>query len=149
MGQKLIAGGAWVQVIVDGDPIGLATNASYDEDWAVNPANVLNYLGPCDYDSQGYSCTITMGAFVPEIPGAGNLPDGGTKSLHDYLTTRRVVQQGGGKPGEFNLLQFVNTSTGEILNQFRKVLLASNGTQISPNSYVTSNIRFMSVERTI
>jgi hypothetical protein len=34
MSQKLIAGGAWVQILIDGDPVGLATQAAYDEDWA-------------------------------------------------------------------------------------------------------------------
>jgi hypothetical protein len=149
MGEKLVAGGAWVQVLINGDPVGLANNAAYDEDWAVNAVNVLNYHGPVDYDSQGYSCAITMGTFVPERPDMGPFPDGGTKSLHDFLVTRSEVQSNDGKPGEFDLLQFVNTATGEIMNQFRKVMLASNGSQISPNSYVTANIRFMAVERTI
>ncbi len=149
MGDKLVAGGAWVQVLINGDPVGLANQASYDEDWAINAVNVLNYHGPVDYDSQGYSCSITLGTFVPEKPDLGPWPDGGTKALHEFLPTRSEVQSNDGKPGEFDLLQFVNTATGEILNQFRKVMLASNGTQISPNSYVTANMRFMCVERTI
>lgn len=149
MANKLIAGGAWVQVLINGDPVGLATQAAYDEDFAVNPANVLNFHGPVDYDSQGYSCTVTLGTFVPERPDLGPFPDGGVTPLTDYLVTRSQVQSNDGKPGEYDLLQFVNTATGEIVNQFRKVMLASNGTQISPNSYVTSNLRFMAIERTI
>ena len=149
MAEKLIAGGAWVQVLIEGEPVGLATQAAYDEDWAVNPANVLNYHGPVDYDSQGYSCTVTLGTFIPERPGFGPWPDGGVKSLSDFLVTRSQVQSNDGKPGEVDLLQFLNTATGEIVNQFRKVMLASNGVQISPNSYATANIRFMAVERTI
>lgn len=150
---KLIAGGAWVQVLIDGEPVGLATQASYDEDWQVNPANVLNYLGAIDYDSQGYSCSITMGTFIPENPtptSAVPWADGGVRTLSSFLVTRSQVQgDGHGKPGEHDLLQFVNTATGEVLASFRKVMLASNGIQISPNSYVTANIRFMAVERTI
>jgi hypothetical protein len=115
----------------------------------VNPANVLNYHGPVDYDSQGYSCNITLGTFIPERPGMGPWPDGGVTSLSDYLVTRSEVQSNDGKPGEFDLMQFVNTATGDVINQFRKVMLASNGTQISPNSYVTANMRFMCVERTV
>jgi len=145
--QKMILGGNLVQVVVDGQNIGLATNASYDEDWAVNPANVLNYLGPIDYDSQGYSCTITLGTFVPEVPGGGPWPDGGMKTLHDLLPTRRQVQANAGKPGGFDTLQFINTATGDVVNQFEKVMIASNGSQISPNAYVTANIRLMAVER--
>ena len=149
MAAKLIAGGAWTQVLLNGEPVGLANAASYDEDWAVNPANVLNYHGPVDYDSQGYSCNITLGAFVPERPGTGPWPDGGVIALADLLPTRSEIQRNDGKPAEFDLLQFVNTATGNILNQFRRVMLASNGQQISPNSYVTANIRFMAVERMI
>ncbi len=149
MGSKLIAGGAWIQVLINGEPVGLANNAGYDEDWAVNPANVLNYHGPVDYDSQGYSCSVNLGTFVPERPDMTPWPDGGVKALADFLPTRKLVQSNDGKPGEFDLLQFVNTATGEILNQFEKVMLASNGTQISPNSYVTANMRFMAVSRTL
>ena len=145
----MIAGGAWVQVLIDGHPVGLATNASYDEDWAVNPANVLNFLGPVDYDSQGYSCTLTLGAYFPERPGAGPWPDGGVKALIDFLPTRSQVQSNDGKPGGFDLLQFVNVATGMLVNQFRKCMIASKGSQISPNAYVTANMRLMAVERQI
>jgi len=31
--------------------------------------------------------------------------------------------------------------------QFRKVMVASDGVQVSPNSYVTANMRLMAVER--
>ena len=148
MPSKMISGGSWVQVLIDSTPIGLCTNATYDEDWAVNPANVLNYHGPIDYDSQGYSCTITLGTFVPEVAGSGPWPDGGVATLADYLPTRAEVQSNAGKPGGFDLLQFVNTATGEVVNEFRKVMIASNGSQISPNAYVTANIRLMAVERT-
>ena len=153
MGVKLIAGGAWVQIWIEVNgilqPVGLATNASYDEDWAVNPANVLNYHGPVDYDSQGYSCTLTLGTFFPERPNqADPWPDGGLTALADLLPVRKDVQSNDGKPGEFNQVQFVNTATAELINQFERVMIASNGVQITPNSYVTANIRLMAVERT-
>lgn len=148
MGQKVIAGGAWIQVMINGSPVGLATQASYDEDWGVNPANVLNYHGPVDYDSQGYSCTLTLGTFVPERPNEGPWPDGGQKALAEFIPTRTFVQSNAGKPGEFDMVQFYNTATRTVVNAFRKVMLASNGVQISPNSYVTANMRMMCVERT-
>ena len=149
MAAKLIANGASLQVLVNGIPVGLATQASYDEDWGITPANVLNYLGPVDYDSQNYSCAINLGTFWPEIPGSGPWPDGGTKTLGDFLPTRSQVQSNNGKPQEFDLLQFLNTATGQIVAQFRKCVLASNGMQISPNSFITVNVRMMSVERVI
>jgi len=149
MAQKLLAGGAWIQVLLDGQAVGLATGASYDEDWAVNPANVLNYHGPVDYDSQGYSCTVTMSTFIPERPGEGPWPDNGQVALAEFIPTRSQVQSNDGKPGEFGDLMFFNTATKTIVNQFRKVMVASNGVQITPNSYVTANLRMMAVERTM
>lgn len=160
MAQRLISGGAWTQVWVQIPealglsvsglvPVGLATGASYDEDFAVNPANVIGYHGPIDYDSQGYTCSITIQAFVPEVPGSGPWPEGGVIAIHDLLVTRAQVQSNGGRPGEFDVMQFVNLSTGEVINSFSKVMLASDGVQIAPNSFVTANMRFMSVERTL
>lgn len=149
MAQKVLAGGAWVQVQINSRAVGLATGASYDEDWGVNPANVLNYHGPVDYDSQGYSCTLTMSTFVPERPGESNWPDGGSVALAEFIPTRSQIQSNAGKPGEFDSVTFYNTATGSIVNNFRKVMLASNGVQITPNSYITANLRMMAVERTV
>lgn len=149
MANKLLTGGAWVQVIIDGSAVGLCTGASYDEDWAVNPANVLNYLGPIDYDSQGYSCTVTLSTFIPERPDEGPWPDSGQSALAEFIPTRTQVQSNDQKPGEFDLLQFYNTATKAVINSFRKVIVASNGVQITPNSYVTANLRLMSVERSV
>ncbi len=43
----------------------------------------------------------------------------------------------------------MNQATGEVMNQFEDVILASNGAQVSPNAYVTSNARFQAVKRSI
>lgn len=146
---QLIAQGYQCLVLFNGTPVGLATNASYDEDWQPTPANVLNYLGPIDWESQGYTCSIVLGTFIPEVPGSGPWPDGGVKAISDFLPTRSQVQQANGVVNKFALLQFANTTTGAIINQFVNVLLASNGTQITPNSYITANVRFMAVAREI
>lgn len=147
MATRLIAGGAWCKVVINGQTVGLASGASYDEDWNVQPANVLNYHGPVDYDSQGYSCRISLQSFVPEPGVAGPWPDGGSIALHDLLPTRAEVQSNAGKPGMFDTLQFISTSAQKVLCQFEKVMVASNGTQISPNSYVTENISLLAVQR--
>jgi len=147
MGDKIITGGAWAQLVIDGSPVGLATQATYTEDWGVAPANVLGYLGPMDYDSQNYSCQITIGSFLPEIPGSGAWPDGGSLALTDLLPSRSDVQSNGGKPGEFDLLQFINKATGGVMAQFRKVMITNNGQQINPNTYVTVNISMLAIER--
>lgn len=148
MGNKIILGGAWVQVTIDGKPVGLATGASYDEDWSINPANTLNYHGPLDYTSQGYSCTITLSTFVPEVPGTTEWPDGGVRALSEFLPTRSQIAQNLGKPGEFTELQFINKDTDDVVAAFRQVIIASNGVQVTPNAYVTANIRLMAIERT-
>jgi hypothetical protein len=151
MADKLIAGGAWVKILADGQPIGLATGVSYDEDWAVNPANVIGFLGPIDYDSQGYSCSISMQAFIPEKiaqnPGGRTLPDGSITTISDLIPTRTEIQNQGGKPRQLDDLSLVNVSNGEVLASFRNVMIASNGVQVTPNSYVTSNVRMLAVER--
>lgn len=151
MAQKLIAGGGWVQVKVMVDnqwkPVGLATGCSYDEDWGIQPANVLNHLGPISYDSQGYSCTIQMSTFVPENAAALSiLPDGGEVTLDDLLPIRDEVQRDG-KGKQFDGLGFFNTATQASIREFADVIVASNGEQVAPNSYITANIRMNAVKR--
>jgi len=149
MANKLIASGAWCQILANGLPVGLVNGASYDEDWQISPATVVGYLGPVDYESMGYSCALSIGAYVPEVAGSGPWPDGGVKTISDFLPTRSQLQKTNGKPAQFDLLQFVNISTGEIVNQFRDVMIASNGSSIAPGQYVTINLRLMAIERTI
>src|SRR3972149_5400144 len=100
MARKILAGGAWIQVLLNGAAGGLSTEASYDDDWAVNPANVLNYHGPSDYGWQGYACTVPLSTFVPERPGEGPWPDGGQVALAEFIPTRGQVPSSDGKPGE-------------------------------------------------
>lgn len=153
MATKWIAGGAWVKIAFEINDIdvyiGLVTNASYDEDFQVSPANVLGFLGPADYDSQGYTCSITLGTLVPEAdaPEGGTYPGGGSIALHSQFPFRDVIQLGGGKPSMFNTVKFLNSSTNEILVQFSQVMVASTGVQINPNSYVTANMRLMAIAR--
>ena len=147
MAARLIAGGAWCRIVIDGAVMGLVTGASYDEDWGVTPAKVLNHHGPIDYDSQDYTCRVTLQAFVPEPSAIAPYPDGGSKALVDMLPTRRDVQSNAGKPGMFSTLQFVSTSSSKVLAQFEKVMISSNGVQVAPNSFVTANIQMLAVER--
>lgn len=151
MSQKMIAAGAWVQVLVQEDgvmkAVGLATGASYDESFQVQPGNVLNYLGPITYDSQGYSCSISMSTFVPELKNS-LYADGGQITIKDLLPTRDQVQLNG-KGKQFDSLVFANRATGEVLHQFSDVIIDSDGEQISPNAYVTANLRLLAVKRVV
>lgn len=150
MAEKLICGGGWVQVLVEGDDgvlksVGLATGCSYDEDWAIQQANVINYVGPISLDCQGYTCTINMSNFVPEKK-AVLYADGGEITIEDLLPYRDEVQLNG-KGKEFHRLIFMNTNTKKMVRSFTGLMVASNGEQVSPNAYVTENIRFMAMKR--
>ena len=150
MAEKLIAGGAWLQVLVseEGGPLkslGLASGISYDEDWNITPANVLNYLGPISLDSQGYTCSINLSVFVPE-KSLTLYADQGEITIEDILPYRDDVQTDG-KGKTFSQLVFQNTSSNKVVRSFSGVVVASNGEQVSPNAYITENIRFMSLKR--
>lgn len=151
MAEKMIAGGAWVQVqiMVDGElqALGLAQGCSYDEDWNIQQANVLNHLGPISLDSQGYTCSITLSAFVPEKVST-LYADGGEITIEDILPYRDTVQEDG-KGRNFDQLVFVNTATQKIIRSFSGVVVASNGEQVSPNAYVIENMRFLALKRDV
>jgi len=149
MANRKIAGGAWVRIVADGTAIGLVSGASYDEDFGVRPVAILNHQGPADYDSQDYSCSLSIQAFVPEPSQLGPWPDGASKSFKDLIPTRSKVQSNLGKPGQIDVLQFVSTSSDKVLNQFETVMISRDGGQIVPNSFVTGNIQLLAVERTI
>lgn len=149
MSEKKIAGGAWVQVQVKIDGVllslGLASGCSYDEDWNIQQANVLGHLGPVSLDSQGYSCSITLSAFVPEKKFT-LYEDGGEITIEDLLPYRDDVQQDG-KGRNFEQLLFLNKATQKVVRSFSGVAVASNGEQISPNAYVTESMRFLALKR--
>lgn len=149
MAEKLIAGGAWCQVLVmiDGvlKAIGLAAGATYDEDWNVQPANVLNNLGPISLDSQGYTCSITLQVYVPE-KSMTLYADQGEITIEDILPYRDDVQKDG-KGKTFDQLVFMNTAKSKVLRSFTGVAIASNGENISPNAYVQENVRFLALKR--
>lgn len=151
---KIIASGAWAQVRIkenDGDAlkvIGLCSDVSYNESFNLQEANVVGHLGPASIDSQGYRCTIQIGAFIPENPGlTSQLPDGGTAALDDLLPTRSSVMENG-KGKTFAYMDFYNKATSMVMKAFSHVIISENGARINPNAYITNNISFMAIERT-
>lgn len=149
MSLQRIANGAQVQVVLNGVPIGLATGCGYDEDFALNPAKVIGMLGPIDYDSQDYTCSITLGSYKAVVPGDGPWPDGGQKTISDFIPIKDDIVNNLNRPNNFDTLQFMNVATGNEANRFRGVSIASNGEQVSPNSYVTKNIRLLAIKREV
>lgn len=147
--NRLVAAGAWVNLAINGQVVGLVQNVSFDEDFAVQPIDAIGYHGPLGYDSTGYKCSINLGAFVSDKRGNGGrpFPDGGQISLESLLPIRSDIQSNAGNPLFAGSLQLLNTSSKEILESFRGVVIAGTGKQISPNSYVIVNTRLMCIER--
>ena len=157
---KLIASGAWVMVTFNEIASGattptakvvlLATNCSFDEDWRIQEANVLGYLGPVALDTQGYSCSITIGAFLTEDAASAALVRtefAGGVSLASLMPLRDDVQTAGiGK--KFASVVFTNIADASVL-VFNDCVIASNGMQASPNAYVGTNMRLMARERVL
>lgn len=154
--KKIIAAGSWCRVeYYDGtnwNPLGLVTDASYNEDFHVTPGKVLGFLGPISYDSQDYSCTINIGAYVPEKPNDPNrIGAAEGDALTDLLITRSQVQLQG-KGQTFPALRFVNTgpenTTGDVtLALFAYVIVATDNMDVRPSAYVTNKITLYAVER--
>lgn len=131
--------------------VGMVTNASYNEDFNVVPANVIGFFGPISLDAQNYSCSITLGAYVPLKPKEEiTVPylDGGTTTLAQQLKTRSEVALTG-KGTVLTQIDFTDTQGGVIYNSFSQAVITSNGTTIGSASYVTQNIQLICIERTI
>lgn len=150
---KIIASGAWVQVRVkEGENdqlkvIGLCTDASYNESFNLQDANVMGYLGPISVDSQGYRCSIQIGTFVPESWTQNGYADGGETTLSD-LAPKRSEVAADGKGKTFAYLEFYNKSSSTVLAGFSHAIISDTGMRVNPNSYVTSNLSFQAMERT-
>lgn len=132
---RSIAGGAWIGVKVNGELVALANNCGYNEDFNVQPANVLNYLGPISYDSQGYSCNLKIGLLVARDQ----------QEIIKLIPTREQVKSDGKMP--VNKVEFIDTADQKILESFSGVVLNSHGMDISPNSYVTADLQYFATQR--
>lgn len=147
-----ILGGSWVQVKFvkpsNEDLISLAREVSYNEDFRVQPAEVIGFLGPIAYDSLGYQCQFTIGLLVPR-PGAVDIS--GRKIgtvLQEYFPTRSQILDNGFMP-EIDINFYDYKDTSDLLNEFRGAVLATNSMQVQPNQYAVRNATFFTVERSI
>lgn len=154
--DKLIQMGSFCNVIFyDEDntkkTVGLVSNASYNEDFGVMPAKVLGFFGAISLDAQDYTCSLTLGTYVPLDPRAPITEpylDGGETTLSQQLKTRSQVALTG-KGTVLSQIDFVDKQSGVILNSFSQAIITSNGTTIAPSTYVTANMQLMCIERTI
>lgn len=137
MARRQIAGGAWVGIKIDGILVALAAGCSYNEDFQVQPANVINHLGPISYDSQGYSCNITIDLLVARDK----------QNILQVVPTRSDVARDGKMPE--NTVEFVDTADQKVLNSFSGVVLSTDASTIAPNTYVTANLAYLAMERIV
>lgn len=131
--------------------VGLVQNASFTEDFGVVPAQVLGFFGAVSLDAQNYNCSITIGNYVPLNPREEVVSpylDGGQVTLTNQLKTRSEIALTG-KGTVFSQIDFIDRQSGVIYNSFNQCIITNNGTQIGANAYVTSNIQFICIERTI
>lgn len=151
---SIIATGANVQVRVGiksdaGDiTIGLATNVSYTENFAVQDATVIGHLGPVSIDPNGYTCEITIGSFVPakRAMGDNNYTSGITKAMNEFIPDRASVEAVSHLKA-FQYLEFYNAKEGVVLAKFSGVIITNTGINVDGNAYVKSNIQMRALER--
>jgi hypothetical protein len=154
--EKLIQQGAFCNVVIYDDNYikkthGLVQNASYNEDFNVVAAQVLGFFGPVSLDAQNYSCSLTLGTFVPLKPREEiTVPylDGGETTIQQQLKTRSEVALTG-KGTVITQIDFTDKQGGTIYNSFNQCIITSNGVTIGAAAYVTANIQLMCIERTI
>jgi len=154
-GGKIVnlAGGAWVKLtaskLIDGgDPekisdyaddkfdFALATGANYDEDFNVQPLEVLGHLGAVEYNSFGYTCSVNVDSLVAKDK----------LEFNKYIPNRADVQADGHLPNW--LITFKSTDISAVIySQFRGVVVAGSGQNIATNQFVSMNVRMMAIER--
>jgi hypothetical protein len=127
--------------------IGLASNVSYTENFQLQKANVVGYLGPVSIDPADYSCEITIGSFVPakrEIQ-TGDTPNGIVEQgMGEIIPSRATALDNGAK---FQYVDFYNKKEDVVLAAFSGAVVASAGMDVQGNAYAKSNIQLWALER--
>lgn len=152
----IIQQGAFCNVVIydannERKVMGLAQNASYNEDFNVVPAQVIGFFGPVSLDAQNYTCSLTIGTYVvldPSAPIVVPFLDGGTTTIQQQLKTRSEIALTG-KGTVLPQIDFVDRVKGTVYNSFNQAVISSNGVSIGSAAYVTANIQLLCIERTI
>ncbi len=142
MAKRLVANGAWLLLKVDQDDFGLVTNVTWDENFAVQPVEVLNVLGPLTLDTTGYTCSIDIESFVPRDNSDFDRIINGKR----LVPTRDEVKDDGFMPDR--ILSIVDTADKITHNRFERSVLSSNRKTIQANNFVTYSLSYMSTGRT-
>jgi len=158
LGQRIpsgtLGGGAWMLVVIQRNlpgesaiDLSICSEISYDEDFHVTPAEVIGFLGPITYDSQGYTCQLTMGLYVKRPSSFDiTLP---WKDIARIFPIRSDILADGYLVENTITIVDIAATGGDPLSEFVGCVLSTNGVQVRPNSYITRNARFYAVERTI
>lgn len=153
---RILQQGAFLNVIVyDEDDVryvlGLVQNASYNEDFGVTPAIGIGHYGPLSIDPQNYTCSITIGTYIPLDPNKQVVEpylDGGNLTMSQKMKTRADIALTG-VGTVFPQMDFVDRTNGVVVNSFNHCVVASAGRNVSGNAHVVSNIQLLSIERII
>jgi len=154
--ERIIQQGSFCNVVIydetsNRQTLGLVQNASYNEDFNVVSALVIGFFGPVSNDSQNYSCTLSIGTYVPLDPREDiTVPylDGGETTIQQLLKTRSQISLTG-KGTVLSQIDFIDLQAGTVYNSFNQCTISTNGVSIGAAAYVTSNIQMMCIERTM
>jgi hypothetical protein len=130
--------------------LGLCSNVSYQENYNLQDAVVIGNLGPVSIDPQGYTCSITVGTFVPaklKMDGDTYQSDITEGVLENLPKRADIFQTSKGKV--FQSLEFFDKDSGKTLARFLGVVLSDQGMTIEGNTYAKANVQFRAVEKTI
>ena len=126
-----LGGGAWTKVTASklsdgGDPdnvsdytddafeFALATGCNFNEDFNIQPLEALGHLGPIEYNSFGYSCSINIDSLVAKDK----------VEFNKFIPDRASVQEDGHVPNW--LITFKSTDkSSTIYAQFRGVVVST------------------------
>jgi hypothetical protein len=154
--SHILATGSSVQVKVSTNSdtpdtiIGLATNVSYQENYALQRANVIGVLGAISIDPQDYTIEITVGTFVPAKLSMGNdtYQSDITKGVLEMLPKRsEIFSTTKGKV--FQSLEFYDKDSSTTLARFIGVVLSNSGMDIQSQGYAKGNVQFWAVDKPI
>ncbi len=143
MAKNIIQGGAWIRFDIDNEAIGLATGINYDENFNVQPVEVLNVLGRISLDVTGYTLTINVDKFIKR-PGSED-------DINKVINGERLVplidqiKATGSIPDR--KLTLIDTNINQPTDEFEKCVLTSHGKQVTSNAFLTENLSFEGLKR--
>ncbi len=141
MAKRFIANGAFIRLEVNGTQVALCSGASFNEDFNVQPVETLNVLGPVQYDSTGYSCSVDINLFVfRDKRFIDSFIDG-----QRFIPLRKEVSAEGSMPDR--RLSFLDRVDNKTHNTFEGCVLNTHRSDINPNSYVQRSLSFLSRAR--